>query len=58
MGHINEKEELVELGETYIDENQKERVWRCGPAPEIPILYLQLIKYLFKYFNLNLATFF
>lgn len=41
MRHVNETEQLAELGGTYIDDNRKECVWRRGPAPDIPIHILQ-----------------
>lgn len=31
VGHVNENKQLVQLGETYIDKNRNEHVWRRGP---------------------------
>lgn len=49
MGHVNEKEHLVELGEPLY---WQERVWRGGPAPEIPVIFLdtQFCVYMLKLF--------
>lgn len=49
VGHVNEKEHLVELGEPLY---WQERVWRGGPAPEIPVIFLdtQFCVYMLKLF--------
>lgn len=41
-GQESENKQLVKLGVSYIDKNWKWHVWRCGNAPEIQMVYLQL----------------